>query len=244
MSTFHIYPAIDIQDGRCVRLLRGDFSQVTIYHDDPLEAARRWRALGAGRLHVVDLDGARTGEPVNADIIGRMAEEMDIPIQCGGGIRNLKTLEDYLAKGVAWVVLGTKAVTEPGLLAEAVARHPGKVVAGLDLREGKASLEGWVRQDDRDVASQLTEWRALGLRRVVVTDINRDGTLEGVDPQGLLDLTGASGLEVIASGGVATLADLRALRELAGRGIIGAIVGKALYNEDINLEEALELEAD
>ena len=116
-----------------MRLLRGDFAQLTIYHDDPLEAARRWRALGAGRLHVVDLDGARTGEPVNAGIIGRMAEEMDIPIQCGGGIRSLKTLEDYLTKGIAWVVLGTKAVTEPGLLAEAIARHPGKVVAGLDL---------------------------------------------------------------------------------------------------------------
>lgn len=244
MSTFHIYPAIDIQDGRCVRLLRGDFAQVTIYHDDPLEAARRWRALGAGRLHVVDLDGARTGEPVNAGIIGRMAEEMDIPIQCGGGIRNLETLEGYLAKGIAWVVLGTKAITEPGLLSEAAARHPGKVIAGLDLREGKASLEGWVRQDDRDVASQLAEWRALGLTRVVVTDINRDGTLEGVDPQSLLDLTGASGLEVIASGGVATLADLRGLRELAGKGIIGAIVGKALYNGNINLEEALDLESD
>jgi phosphoribosylformimino-5-aminoimidazole carboxamide ribotide isomerase len=244
MSTFHIYPAIDIQDGKCVRLLRGDFAQATIYHDDPLEAARRWRSLGAGRLHVVDLDGARTGQPVNAGIIGRMAEEMDIPIQCGGGIRNLETLEDYLAKGVTWVVLGTKAVTEPGLLSQAVSRHPGKVVAGLDLREGKASLEGWVRQDDRDVASQLAEWRALGLQRVVVTDINRDGTLDGVDPQGLLDLTGASGLEVIASGGVATLDDLSALRELAGRGIIGAIVGKALYNGNINLEEALELESD
>ena len=134
MSPFHIYPAIDIQGGRCVRLLRGDFEQSTVYHEDPLEAARRWRSLGAGRLHVVDLDGARTGTTVNAPIIERIAAEMDIPIQCGGGIRDLETVEAYLAMGVAWVVLETKAVTNTGLLREAVSRHPGKVLAGMVKR--------------------------------------------------------------------------------------------------------------
>lgn len=244
MSGFHIYPAIDIQGGRCVRLLRGDFSQSTVYHEDPVEAARRWRSLGAGRLHVVDLDGARSGIPVNNAVIERIAGEMDIPVQCGGGIRDLETLERYLAAGVAWVVLGTKAVTEPDLLREAVARHPGKVLAGLDLREGKAALEGWVTHDQRDIFDLLTEWRDLGVERAVVTDISRDGTLEGVDPQGLLEYAATSGLEIIASGGVATLDDLRRLRALAGRGIVGAIVGKALYSGSLDLTEALELEED
>lgn len=242
MTIFHIYPAIDIQEGRCVRLVKGDFSQATVYHEDPLDAARRWQSLGAGRLHVVDLDGARTGKPVNREVVLRMASEMDIPIQLGGGIRDLDTIEKYLSNGVSWVVLGTKAVTEPGLLRDAVQRYPSQVVAGLDLRQGKAALEGWVKEAERDVTQMLEEWRGAGLERVVVTDIERDGTLEGIDPQGLLKLTKASGLEVIASGGVAAMSDLRRLRELADDGIAGAIVGKALYNGNIDLAEALELE--
>lgn len=242
MTVFHIYPAIDIQEGRCVRLVKGEFSRVTVYHDDPLDAARRWMSLGAGRLHVVDLDGARTGKPVNRDVVIRMAKEIDIPIQLGGGIRDLETISEYLSRGISRVILGTKAVTEPGLLREAVQSHPGRVVAGLDLRKGKAALEGWVKEDERDVSRMLEEWREAGLERVVVTDIERDGTLEGIDPQGLLKLTGASGLEVIASGGVATMSDLCELRELADDGIVGAIVGKALYNGNIDLAEALELE--
>ncbi len=244
MSAFHIYPAIDIQGGRCVRLVRGDFAQETVYHADPLEAARRWRSQGARRLHVVDLDGARTGAPVNSGIIAGIAGEMDIPVQCGGGIRDLDTIGAYLDMGVAWVVLGTKAVTEPGLLGEALRRYPGRVLAGLDLKGGKAALEGWVTHDDRDVLDLLVEWRGLGLERVVVTDVSRDGTLEGVDPGGLLGYAASSGLEVIASGGVATLADLERLRGLADRGIVGAIVGKALYNGDIELSRAMELEVE
>ncbi len=244
MSPFHIYPAIDIQGGRCVRLVKGDFSRETVYHADPLEAARRWRAAGAKRLHVVDLDGARTGTPQNRRAVERIAGEMDIPVQCGGGLRDLETIEEYLSMGVAWVVLGTKAVTEPGLLAEALKRHPGRVLAGLDLKGGKAALEGWVTRDDRDVRDLLGEWRGLGLERVVVTDVARDGTLEGVDPEGLVEYAARSGLAVIASGGVASLSDLERLRGLSGRGIVGAIVGKALYGGEIELERAMELETD
>lgn len=242
MTVFHIYPAIDIQGGKCVRLLKGDFKKETVYHQDPLDAAKRWRTLGAGRLHVVDLDGARTGKPVNREVVLKMAAEMDIPIQLGGGIRDLDTIDDYLSGGVRWVILGTKAVTEPGLLKEAIRRHPGSVVAGLDLRGGKAALEGWVTEDERDVSQILAEWREAGLERVIVTDIERDGTLEGIDAQGLLKLTSASGLQVTASGGIANMSDLQNLKAMAGSGISGAIIGKALYNGNIELEEALEME--
>jgi phosphoribosylformimino-5-aminoimidazole carboxamide ribotide isomerase len=244
MMPFHIYPAIDIQGGRCVRLVQGDFKRSTTYFNDPLEAARHWRSQGAGRLHVVDLDGAREGRPLNRDMVMRMAEEIDIPVQCGGGLREYKDIEYYLEGGVRWVVLGTKALEDAELLKKALQRYGSRVVVGLDLRGGRAAVEGWTRDCAADLKEMLGGWSKLGVRRIVFTDISRDGTLRGYAASDILLEVAKAGFEVIASGGVTTTDDLMALKRLSPRGVVGAIVGKALYDGSMALRDALRLEED
>ncbi|MCA9881109.1 MAG: 1-(5-phosphoribosyl)-5-[(5-phosphoribosylamino)methylideneamino]imidazole-4-carboxamide isomerase [Thermomicrobiales bacterium] len=233
-----IYPAIDLRGGRCVRLVEGDFSRETVFDADPAAAARRWADAGAEWLHVVDLDGAVAGEPVNLPAIAAIRAAVDIPIQLGGGLRTLTHLENAFAAGITRTILGTVALQQPELLSTAVARWGGAVAVGLDARDGKLATRGWLDQSDAlavDVARTLAD---AGVQHFIFTDIRRDGTLAGPNLESLAELISAVAAGVIASGGVGTLADIEAAREV---GSSGAIVGRALYDGRVDLAEAIAL---
>ncbi|MCH7997916.1 MAG: 1-(5-phosphoribosyl)-5-[(5-phosphoribosylamino)methylideneamino]imidazole-4-carboxamide isomerase [Chloroflexi bacterium] len=232
-----IIPAIDIRGGRCVRLVQGDYDRETVFADDPAEAARRWQDAGAKRLHVVDLDGAREGRAVNTASVERIVAAVDVPVQLGGGLRDLETIGGYLEGGVDRVVLGTAAVKDQALLASALARFPGRIGVGVDARDGIVVTEGW-RDTSGITASELVRQIAeLGVPWVIYTDTLRDGTLTDPNFDALETLlSDRQHLRVIYSGGVSTIDHLRRLAET---GVEGAIVGRALYTGDINLAEAL-----
>lgn len=233
-----IYPAIDLRDGRCVRLVEGDFSRETVFDADPAAAARRWAAAGAEWLHVVDLDGAVAGRPVNLPAIEAISAAVDIPIQLGGGLRSLANLESAFAAGISRTILGTVALDMPDLVAAAVARWGDAIAVGLDARDGKLATRGWLDQSDvlaLDAARSLQE---AGVRHFIFTDIRRDGTLAGPNLESLAELISVIDADVIASGGVGTMADIEAAREL---GAAGAIVGRALYDGRMDLAEAIAL---
>lgn len=233
-----IYPAIDLRDGRCVRLVEGDFSRETVFDADPAAAARRWADAGAEWLHVVDLDGAVAGQPVNLPAIAAIRAAVDIPIQLGGGLRLLANLEDAFAAGISRTILGTVALQDPELVAAAVARWGDAIAVGLDARDGKLATRGWLDQSDAlavDVAQALAR---AGVQHFIFTDIRRDGTLSGPNLESLADLIATIDANVIASGGVGTLADIEAAREV---GAAGAIVGRALYDGRVDLAEAIAL---
>jgi len=236
-----VIPAIDIRGGRCVRLFQGDYERETVFADDPAEAARRWRDAGARRLHVVDLDGARLGRPVNWEAVTRIVAATEAAVQLGGGLRDLGTIQRYLEAGVERVVLGTAAVKDPDLLAAALERFPGQVAVGVDAREGVVVTEGWLKESGVAAADLVRQLVALGVPRIIYTDTLRDGTL--TEPnfpalQALLADVQASGewMRVLYSGGVSSL---RHVRQLAKTGVEGVIVGRALYTGDIELREAL-----
>ena len=235
-----VFPAIDIRGGRCVRLVEGDFARETTFDADPAEAARRWAAAGAEWLHVVDLDGAVVGEPVNIEAIARIRREVAIPIQLGGGLR----LEDHLAaafdRGVDRVILGTAALHSPELVASAVARWGERVAVALDARDGRLAAAGWLEQTDAAATEVARRLQATGIRRFVATDIARDGTLRGPNVDSLKELVGLLEAEVIASGGVGSLADISAV---AAVGVAGVIVGRALYDGRVDLAEAMAIAA-
>ena len=232
-----IIPAIDIRGGRCVRLVQGDYDRETVFADDPADAARRWRDAGAKRLHVVDLDGAREGRAVNAASVERIVAAVDVPVQLGGGLRDLETIGGYLEAGVERVVLGTAAVKDQALLAGALARFPGRIGVGVDARDGIVVTEGW-RDSSGITASELLRRIAdLGVPWVIYTDTLRDGTLTEPNFDALETLlSDRQHLRIIYSGGVSTIDHLRRLAETE---VEGAIVGRALYTGDINLTEAL-----
>ncbi len=232
-----IIPAIDIRGGRCVLLIQGDYDRETVFADDPAEAARRWRDAGAKRLHVVDLDGAREGRAVNAASVERIVAAVGVPVQLGGGLRDLETIGGYLEAGVERVVLGTAAVKDQALLASALARFPGRIGVGVDARDGIVVTEGW-RDASGITASELVRQIAeLGVPRVIYTDTLRDGTLTEPNFDALETLlSDRQHLRIIYSGGVSTIDHLRRLAET---GVEGAIVGRALYTGDIDLAEAL-----
>ena len=234
-----LYPAIDLRGGRCVRLYQGDYAQETVYGDDPVAQARAFADAGAPWIHVVDLDGARSGEPTHTDVSGAFAAAVAVPVQTGGGIRDEATAERLFAGGVARVVLGTIALEQPELVARLAARHP--VAVGLDARAGDVAVRGWEEASGRSVLDVAREFEAAGIAALIVTDIGRDGTLEGPDVDGLGAVLAATGVDVIASGGVGTLADLERLLALEadGRRLSGAIVGRALYEGAFTLDAAL-----
>jgi len=236
-----VIPAIDIRGGRCVRLIQGDYERETVFADDPAEAARRWRDAGAKRLHVVDLDGAREGRPVNWEAVTRIVAAVEVPVQLGGGLRDLGTVQRYLEGGVERVVLGTAAVKDPDLLAAALERFPGQVAVGVDARDGVVVTEGWLEASGVAAQDLVRRLAALRVPRIIYTDTMRDGTL--TEPnfpalQALLADVQASGSEmrVLYSGGVSSL---RHVRRLAETGVEGVIVGRALYTGDIDLQAAL-----
>jgi phosphoribosylformimino-5-aminoimidazole carboxamide ribotide isomerase len=231
-----IIPAIDILGGHVVRLRQGSFDEVTIYNADPLDQAKRWIAAGAQIIHVVDLDGAVTGQPTNIATVEAIARAVDVPVQVGGGIRTLETLERLYDAGVARTVLGTALVNDPDLVATACERFPG-IVAGIDARDGLVAIEGWKQGTARRVADVVAEMAALGVRRLVYTDISLDGMQTGPNLVAYRDLVASTGLAVIASGGVSTIEDIRALLGIPG--IEGVIAGRALYEGTLDLAEAI-----
>ena len=234
-----LFPAIDLLDGRAVRLYQGDYDRETVYSDDPVAQARAFAAAGARWIHVVDLDAARTGTPRNRDVIAAIADAVDVPIQTGGGVRDEPAADALFASGVARVVLGTAALERPELVRALAARH--SVAVGLDARGREVAVRGWEQGSGRDLLDVAREFADAGVEALIVTEIGRDGTLEGPDLDGLGEVLTATELPVIASGGVGTLDDLRALSALrsSGRRLTGAIVGRALYEGAFTLIDAL-----
>jgi phosphoribosylformimino-5-aminoimidazole carboxamide ribotide isomerase len=235
-----LYPAIDLLDGRCVRLYQGDYDRDTVYGDDPVAQALAFQAEGAPWVHVVDLDAARTGEPRNRPVVAAIAAALDVPVQTGGGVRDRAAAEALFDAGVARVVLGTAALEDPDLVRALAAEHP--VAVGLDARGREVAVRGWVEGSGADVLDLAVAYEDAGVEALVVTEISRDGTLEGPDTEGLARVLGATSIPVIASGGVGALADLRALDGLraGGRSLSGAIVGRAVYEGAFRVSEAVE----
>lgn len=231
-----IIPAIDLRGGKCVRLYQGDYSQETVFSDDPVGMARHWSSLGAPRLHLVDLDGAATGKLCHLPVIGEIAAAINIPVQVGGGIRQMESIAKLLDAGVERVILGTVAVANPEMIREACHRFGDAVIVGIDARDGYVAVHGWQRGTTITASELIQQMTALGARRFIYTDILRDGTLTQPNFEAIAELTSKTSLPIIASGGVTSISDLTRLSQL---GVEGAIVGKALYTGDIKLGEAL-----
>ena len=240
---FEVIPAIDLRGGRCVRLIQGDYARETVYGDDPAAMARRWAAFGITRLHVVDLDGARSGEQVNAEAVRAIVNAVDLPVELGGGIRDMATVEGWLSAGVERVYLGTAAVTDPAFAAEACARFPGRVAAGADARDGRIAVRGWETESEETVLEFAKRLLGNGACALTYTNIAADGTLQGPDVEGvsrLIQQLGPAtigGAQVILAGGVGTLEHVRAAAAVPGLG--GVIAGRALYEGAVDLAEAL-----
>lgn len=224
-----LFPAIDIQNGKCVRLVQGDFAQETIYNDSPLEVGRKWSDQGAVWLHVVDLDGAKTGQSKNRDAIIELASTLQIPVQVGGGIRSFNAIEDYLENGVARVILGTSAINDPELLEKAVARYGKKIAVSVDAKNGKPTIAGWTEDSDLDVTTLVKRLENAGVATIIYTDIAKDGMLSGPNFQELQQLQQNTKMDIIASGGVTTVQDIE---RLVKDELYGAIVGKAIYENE------------
>ncbi len=235
-----IYPAIDIKDGSCVRLLQGDFSKTTVFEQKPYIAAKRFEDMGATYLHIVDLDGARLGSGYNDNVISEILSNINIPIQVGGGIRTIADIEKKLAMGVSRVILGTVAVSNKALVKEAVSKYGGnKIAVGIDAKNGQVALEGWQTVSSTSALELCLEMKDLGVETIIYTDIAKDGMLQGPSLESTREIVKASSpLNIIASGGVTTLKDLEAINEIKAS---GAIIGRALYENAINLKEAISL---
>ncbi|NJL98533.1 MAG: 1-(5-phosphoribosyl)-5-[(5-phosphoribosylamino)methylideneamino]imidazole-4-carboxamide isomerase [Synechococcaceae cyanobacterium SM2_3_2] len=234
----NVIPAIDLLGGQCVRLYQGDYAQAETVGADPLTQAQQWADQGATRLHVVDLDGAKSGDPVNHAVIGQIAQQLSIPVQVGGGIRSVAGAESLLSAGVSQVIVGTLAVEEPELLAQLCQQFPGQIIVGIDARDGWVATRGWI-ETSRIRATDLVEQVAqLGAVSIIYTDIQRDGTLQGPNLAQLRAVAQVSGIPVIASGGIGSLTDLLSLLTLEPLGVTGVIVGKALYAGAFDLKSA------
>lgn len=239
-----LIPAIDLKDGRCVRLRQGRMDDETIFSDDPVEVAHRWVAAGAQRLHLVDLNGAFAGEPVNGGAIRAIAAAFPaLPIQVGGGIRDEKTIAAYLEAGVHWCIIGTQAVKEPSLVRRACRAFPGHIIVGLDAKDGQVAINGWAEVTEHRVETLSRRFEDDGVEAVVYTDIGRDGMLSGPNIEATRALADAIRISVIASGGITTLDDLRALAAVSEPGIIGAITGRAIYEGTLDFAEGQRLAA-
>ena len=234
-----IIPAIDLLDGACVRLHQGDYDQVTRFSDDPVAQALSWQQQGASRLHLVDLDGAKRGEPVNDTAVRSIAAALDIPVQLGGGVRSLQRAEDLLSCGLDRVILGTVAIEQPELVSELALKHPGRIVVGIDAKEGRVATRGWIEQSDVLATDLARRFSDLPIAAIITTDIATDGTLAGPNLAALRAMAEASSVPVVASGGIGCMADLLALLPLEPLGVGAVIVGRALYDGRVDLAEAI-----
>ncbi|MCK5830301.1 MAG: 1-(5-phosphoribosyl)-5-[(5-phosphoribosylamino)methylideneamino]imidazole-4-carboxamide isomerase [Methylococcales bacterium] len=234
-----LIPAIDLKEGKCVRLRQGRMEDDTVFSDDPVAIAGKWVEQGAKRIHLVDLDGAFAGKPKNADVIHAIADAFpDVPIQIGGGIRDEDTIQGYLNAGVQYVIIGTKAVTEPHFVSHVAVEFPGHVIIGLDAKDGKVAINGWSKLSRHDVIDLAQQFESDGVEAIIYTDISRDGMMEGVNVEATTKLARAIKIPVIASGGITNMDDIHALGKVAEEGIMGAITGRAIYEGTLNFAEA------
>jgi phosphoribosylformimino-5-aminoimidazole carboxamide ribotide isomerase len=231
-----LIPAIDLKDGRCVRLRQGRMDDETIFSDDPVAMARQWVDQGARRLHIVDLDGAVAGRPVNDRLIGEIAQAIpDTPIQVGGGIRDEDAVQAYLNAGVRWVIIGTKAVSAPHLIADLCVEFPGHIMVGLDTKDGKIAVDGWSKLSHHDFIDLALKFEDDGVEAIIHTDISRDGMMAGVNVESTVRLAQSVRIPIIASGGISSIEDVRGLCAVADAGIVGAITGRAIYEGTLDL---------
>src|SRR3989344_6313798 len=237
-----IIPAIDLKDGKCVRLRQGKMDQATVFSDDPMATAGRWVKAGARRLHVVDLNGAHAGKPVNAPAIQAIVKAFpELPVQVGGGIRDEDTIQAYLDMGVRWAILGTKAVNAPHFVSDVCAEFPGHIIVGLDARDGKVAIDGWSNLSGQVVVDRAKKFQDDGVEAIIYTDIGRDGMMSGVNIEATVKLAEAISIPVIASGGITNLEDIRQLCEVGESGIVGAITGRAIYEGTLDFAVAQKL---
>jgi phosphoribosylformimino-5-aminoimidazole carboxamide ribotide isomerase len=237
-----LIPAIDLKDGKCVRLRQGRMEDSTVFSDDPVAMAARWVEAGARRLHLVDLNGAFEGRPMNRDVVHAIAAAFpDLPIQVGGGIRDEDTVQAYLDAGVQYVIIGTKAVNHPGFIGDLCAEFPGHVIVGLDAKEGKVAMDGWSKLSKHDVIDLAQHFEQDGVSAIIYTDIGRDGMMSGVNVEATVKLAQAVSIPIIASGGITNLDDIRALCGVADEGITGAITGRAIYEGTLDFAEGQRL---
>ena len=234
-----IIPAIDLLDGACVRLHQGDYDQVTRFSEDPVAQALSWQSQGATRLHLVDLDGAKRGEPINDAAVRAITAALDIPVQLGGGVRSLERAEELIACGLDRVILGTVAIEQPELVQELAQRHPGRIVVGIDANDGRVATRGWIEQSDVLATDLAKQFSAAGIVAIITTDIATDGTLAGPNLEALRTMAQCSAVPVIASGGIGCMADLLSILPLEPLGVTGVIVGRALYDGRVDLAEAI-----
>ena len=238
-----LFPAIDLKEGKCVRLQQGDMARATVFNHDPAQQAAQFEAQGFRYLHIVDLDGAFAGKPVNAGAVERILESVTMPVQLGGGIRDLAGVEAWLAKGITRVILGTAAVRDPAFVKEAARRFPGRVAVGLDPKDGRVAVEGWAETSDLTALELAQRFEDAGVAAIIYTDIDRDGLLKGLNLDATIALADAIAIPVIASGGLASLDDVKALLEPRAKKLEGAITGRALYDGRLDPREALALVA-
>ena len=233
-----LIPAIDLKEGKCVRLRQGRMDDETVFSDDPVAVAKKWADAGARRLHIVDLDGAFAGKPVNAEVIHQIAEACpDLPIQVGGGIRDEDTVQAYLDAGVQYVIIGTKAVSAPHFINDLCLEFPGHIIVGLDAKNGKVAIDGWSKLSHHDVIDMAKHFERDGVEAIIFTDIGRDGMMKGVNVESTVELAREIRIPVIASGGITNIDDVRALCAVADEGIMGAITGRAIYEGTLDFAE-------
>jgi phosphoribosylformimino-5-aminoimidazole carboxamide ribotide isomerase len=236
-----IIPAIDIKGGRCVRLFQGKMEQETVYSDDPISVAKRWESEGAEFLHLVDLDGAVNGMPKNKEIIGNIIKSVKIPVEVGGGIRNIESIKEYISIGANRVVIGTVACENPEFVHEACKIFPDKIMVGIDAKNGNVAVRGWEDVTETSASQLAKRFEGMGVSGIIYTDISRDGTLSGPNIEAIKSFTSAINIPVIASGGVSNINDIKNIMKLKKHGVTGVIVGKAIYSGTVNLREAIEL---
>ncbi|PPE74994.1 1-(5-phosphoribosyl)-5-((5-phosphoribosylamino)methylideneamino)imidazole-4-carboxamide isomerase [Solimonas fluminis] len=234
-----LIPAIDLKGGKCVRLRQGRMDDVTVFSDDPVAMAQKWVDEGAERLHLVDLDGAVKGEPVNIKVVEQIAAAISIPVQIGGGIRDEETVQRYLNAGVQYVIIGTKAVNTPHFLHDLCLEFPRHIIVGLDAKDGRVALNGWTKITGHDVIETAVHCERDGVEAIIYTDIGRDGMMQGFNAQATRNLASAIKTPVFASGGVSTIDDIHRLKEIEGEGVAGAIIGRALYEGTLKLADAV-----
>lgn len=234
-----VIPAIDLLNGRCVRLYQGDYSQSEVFGEDPIAMAQTWVDQGASWLHLVDLDGAKTGEPINLPVIAKILEQISIPVQVGGGLRTAERVKELLELGVRRVILGTIAIEQPDLVTQLCEQYPQQIVVGIDAREGKVATRGWLETSEVAAVALGQQMAIAGAAAIIYTDIQRDGTLQGPNLPMLREMAEAVSIPIIASGGIGSLTDLLSLLGLEHQGVTGVIVGKALYSGNVSLREAI-----